>query len=245
MLLGCVPPSSGHEDTEVPSPRRAPWLAPHPPIQPTSGWDAAGHTRTRPPSQTPSLPTLPALSKPSCHLLPFVPPAGARRRESYSPSTRSPSTRASQKLSRQRGLVKQKEGSSSCLQPCLPPPTSAGHPAQPAPSPTGAEPTCMGWDRPRGASIAWGLRRTASPSVSPPGPYPRAMESACSPRARRVSPAPAASAGLWGKRPRDALPSEEAWSHPGSREEAGDCSEHGSKICATNTRTLSHMFKPD
>ena len=85
----------------------------------------------------------------------------------------------------------------------------------------------------------------ASPSVSPPGPYPRAMESACSPQARRVSPAPAASAGLWGKRPRDALPSEEAWSHPGSREEAGDCSEHGSKICATNTRTLSHMFKPD
>lgn len=37
-------------------------------------------------------------------------------------------------------LFKQKEGSSSCLQPCPHPPTHAGHPALPAPSPPRAEP---------------------------------------------------------------------------------------------------------
>lgn len=93
----------------------------------------------------------------------------------------SPSTSTSLQLSGQRGLVKQKEDSSSCLQPCLPPPGSAEHPAWPA----------LPQVRPQRQSL-----RSPRPPPVPPTPYPRATASACSPRARRVSPAPAAAALL-------------------------------------------------
>lgn len=136
---------AGHEDTDVSCPCRAPWLSLHPPVHPTSEWDAAiapgeGHHAVprgrRHPSGAEQTPVLsPAL--PNC----WLGPLGGR---TAAPPPHSPSTSTSQKLSRQRGLFKQKEDSSSCLQPCLPPPTSAGHPAQPAPSPPGPEPTCVG-----------------------------------------------------------------------------------------------------
>lgn len=194
---------------------------------------AAGGLRTRPPHRSRGqMPSLPALSKPS-----WLPPALPNP-----PSTTAPPPAPARSRPGRRGLVKQKEGSSSCLQPCPPPPTSAGHPAQPAPSLRGPGLSPRGQHR---------LRSPRSPTmscvcVSPPPVHTHEQ------RSQPVVPGlggslrlPQPRRGSRGSAKGMLCPARKHGGTRGSREEPGDGWEHGSEICVTNTCISSHRFKPN
>lgn len=83
----------------------------------------------------------------------------------------------------------------ACSPACLLPPAPGIQPSLCHCLP-GQSPPAWGRNRPRGAGIARRHWCPLSPAMSHLSPYPRATESACSPWARQVSPAPAASARL-------------------------------------------------
>lgn len=158
----------------MPSPRRSPQLALHPPIQPTSEWDAAGDTRTRPlhhpRRQMPSLrPSLLALSKPSCSLLPFLTLPRAHQRESYSPSTPQPFHQRQSEACPGSEVYssKRRAAAAACSPACLLPPAPGIQPSPHHRRP-GQSPPAWGWDRPRVASITRCLRSLRPPPCLPP-----------------------------------------------------------------------------
>lgn len=123
----------------MPGPHRAPQLSPHPPVPPTT---SMCHQHSKATASSPQehprvahahiLRQVPSLPCPCPLRAHAAAPSCPRSPQQAEGAVLSPSASTSPQLSGQRGLVKQKEDSSSCLQPCLPPPGSAEHPAWPA-----------------------------------------------------------------------------------------------------------------
>lgn len=197
----------------------------------------------------PSLrPSLPAPSKPSCSLLPFLTPAGARRRESYSPSTLQPFHQRQSEAVQAARFIQAKGGQQQQLPAALPASSHqhrASSPARAIASP-GQNPPAWGWDRPPGTSIAQYLQNLRPLPTSPPQVHTHEQ------RSQPVVPGlggslllPQPRRGSRGNAKGMLCPARKHGRSQAAERNQETARSTAPKICATNTCILLHMFKPN